>query len=361
MTVARSSPLSSARVLAAGVACALAAGVPVGSAFAVPPPPASQLPPGAAPPTPATAAANQPSATGTDLADVPAQVRDMQVEFKLGNLLPLELEFTNSAGQPVTLRDYFDQATKPGTDQRINPDQHRPVVMVMAYYDCPFQCGVVIAKMGAAVNESGYLPGRDYRVVVVSFNPAESTSQAQDAKDLAVLQHTRWATPQGPSTAEQDAFQFHTATAGNSRELARALGFPYKPDPNRVGDFIHPSVIFVLTPDGRISRYLDPMGSGMSPEKLAESMKLALLEASDGKIAQSLGERIMNFCYMYDPKAGAYTLQAVRVMQIGGALTLAAILTLVGGLEAVKRFGTGARAALPASPSPSPQSKVPAA
>ena len=130
-----------------------------------------------------------------------------------------------------------------------------------------------------------------------------------------------------------DNWNFFVGTAAANRELASALGFKYRVADN--GQFAHSSVFMVLTPDGRISRYLSPF---LGDDKaLAEQMKLALLEASDGKIAKGVSELMMSWCFMYDPKAGAYTLQAMRVMKIGAIISIVAVGSLITGLMIVDR------------------------
>jgi protein SCO1/2 len=234
------------------------------------------------------------------------QIRELNgVGFteNLGRFAPLEAEFTNAQGESVKLDRYFD-----GT---------KPVVLALVYYECPVVCPVVLEKLNGCINELDYLAGEDYRVVVVSFDHTETTSHALGAKTGFVADYKR---SDDPKTL--DAFSFHTGDAVNIRKLADAVGYEFQQLPN--GEFSHPIGLMVLSPQGKVTRYF------FGFEYPAKEMKLSLLDATNGKIAKSLGDKFMNFCYRYDPNAGAYTMQAMQLMKIGAILVMIVLFGAIG-------------------------------
>ncbi|GEM_PF-264084 len=245
-----------------------------------------------------------------DDSKVPFEVRGLDVEEKVGSRLPADLQFTNAEGQLVTLGKYFDKS--------------KPSVIVMAYFHCPVVCKTLIDKLVQTLNSVDYVPGQEYNLLVFSFDPKETQRSAKEAKDLYVGQYN------GEETAAFEGFQFHVGSAAASRSLADALGFRYK-FLTDTGEFSHPVVVFLATPEGRVSRYL------YGYEQAPRDMRLAIMEASQGMLVRTIGERLMNFCYMYDPNRGSYTLQAFRVMQIGGVLSMGFLGSLVGGMLLLER------------------------
>ncbi len=244
----------------------------------------------------------------------PMEQRGVDVEEEVGHPLPLELSFTDSHGKVVSLGDYFKS-------------DHRPAIIVLGYYRCPVVCGTIREKLAQSLVNVDYTLGKDYRVLNFSFDPGESPDSAEKARqfDLAFFSNS-------DDKTVDAGMAYHVSDATSARRLADAMGYKYKQLGN--GEYSHPVVIALITPDGTISRYL--YGFGQEPATL----KLALMEASEGKLVRTVGERLMAFCYMYDPKRGSYTLQAFRVMQIGGVISLMAIGSLVGVLligERMKR------------------------
>ncbi len=223
----------------------------------------------------------------------------------------MDVTFTNAEGKTIALGDYFKDG--------------KPAIIAMVYYKCPIVCSVMMSRLTETINQLDYNVGTDYRALIFSVDPTETTRDAAAVKRAHVSGYNREVTP------EVDAgWEFHTTDDSASRRLADALGFRYRKLAS--GVYSHPVAMFVVTPDGRISRYL----YGFS--RPTRDMKLALLEASEGKLVRTIGDRLMLRCYMYDPKAGSYTLQATRVMQIGGVITVAALSTLVGCLFVGERF-----------------------
>lgn len=261
----------------------------------------------------------------------PTQIRGLEVDEHLGAPLPLELSFRNAQGEVVPLEKYFKG--------------EKPAVVAMVYYDCPIVCDVLMEKLNAAFADLDLSIGDDFNVLLFSFDPSETTEVAAKAKDRYVSGYAR------STTAEQDArvatgWEFHTSDATSARLLANAVGFKYKRMEN--GEYSHPVATFIITPSGKVSRYIHGFDIN------ARDLKLSLLHASEGKIEPSIGDRLMAFCYMYDPQAGSYSLQAFRVMQVAGVCTVLVLGTTIGllfaGERARRKLMGGRKAAPPKAP-----------
>lgn len=241
--------------------------------------------------------------------ELPAQAKGLDIRDRLGQQLPLHLQFIDSSGKKVHLQDYFKPHEQGG----------KPAILVMGYYDCPVVCGVVLQKVVDAVNELKYKLGDDYQSLYFSFDPTETAERAAEVKVSAIAAYHA-----GDKAKAETAWHFHVGDVDSNRELARGLGFDYRKLDS--GEYSHPIGIYVITPEGKVARVFT--GYVYPPDQL----RLALLDASEGKIAKGMGDRLMMFCYMYDPSAGAYTLQAMRVMQIAGVLTMIGLAGLIGVL-----------------------------
>ncbi len=215
-----------------------------------------------------------------------AQAAD--VTEHLGAHVPLDLAFRDRDGNH-TLRELFD-----GT---------HPVLLVLAYYECPQLCSLVLDGAVAAMaklESYGFHLGAQYRVATISFDAGERIDQAA-RKQASVV---------GKLGVDASAWPFYVGDAASITALTDRLGFGFLRDP-QTGTIAHPAVAFVLTPDGAISRYL--YGIDYAPRDL----KLALLEASDGKTG-SFGDRILLRCFHYDATTRRYGLFVTRFMQVGG-------------------------------------------
>jgi protein SCO1/2 len=225
------------------------------------------------------------------------------VDERLGAKIPADLVFTQSTGKEVRLGDYLGAG---------------PVILTLNYYTCPMLCPLTFRSLAASMDGvKGLSPSRDYRVVTVSINPEEipeiAAAKARETHALVA----------GLDDAD-DRWPFLFGNADSVRRLTDAAGYRYR----KVGsDFAHPSVAIVLSPDGRVSRYL--YGIEIPPRDL----KLALIEAADGKIgASSAANALLMYCFQYDPVGRKYALYARNVMRAAGAATvllLAALLVVL--------------------------------
>jgi protein SCO1 len=235
--------------------------------------------------------------------DLPAKVlEDVRIEERLGNRVPLDVELVGADGLPWKLGRAFD-----GT---------RPVVLALVYYDCPMLCGLILSGTAKAMRESGLVLGRDYQAVTVSFDPEEKPAQGAERRRGYLQSMGR------PDQGSDWPFAVGAAEA--TRAVADAVGFHYAKDP-ATGEWAHMAAIFVLTPDGRVSRYL--YGVEYAPKDL----RLALVEAADGKVGTSL-DRFLLTCYRYDPATRKYQPYIFGIVRAAAVATLVVLAGLIGGL-----------------------------
>lgn len=237
----------------------------------------------------------------------PAELRGIDVEEHLGEKIPLNIRFINEDGNPVALAEYFHD--------------EKPVMLVLAYYECPMLCTLVLNGITEGMRHLKLKPGRDFNVLTISIDPEETY-------DLAAAKKDRYLQALGQPDAVE-GWNFFVGEEKQIRTVADALGFKYYYDEER-DEYAHPAVVFLLTPDGEISRYLYGI------EFTEKDLRLGLLEAAQGRIGSTL-DRLILYCYHYDPDAEGYTLFAMNIMRVGGVLTLVIILLLIGSLISADR------------------------
>lgn len=221
---------------------------------------------------------------------VPPQLEGVGVDEHLGRTVDLNLTFTAENGYPVALKDLFHKG--------------RPVILDLIYYSCPMLCNLILNGQTAAMREIQWTPGNEYDVVTISINPQESFDLARKKKAVYL----------GSFDRPAPGWSFLCDNDGNAKKLAEQLGFHYRYDP-RQEQFAHTATIFILTPEGKISRYL------YGVRFRATDVKFALAEASENRITMTV-QKLLLFCYHYDPQANAYVLFATNFMRVGGVLTI---------------------------------------
>jgi protein SCO1/2 len=241
----------------------------------------------------ALAALLGPRAASAKDTSVPAELQGIDIEERPGAALPRSIALRDQAGQPVTMGDYLD-----GT---------RPVVLILAYYECPMLCTLVLTGALEEMKKLRWTAGDEYRVVVVSFDP-------RDTAEGAAKKRLNYLDAYGRPVAAK-GWDFLVGDEAQVKALATAAGFHYRWD-EASKQFAHAAGAFVYTPDGRLSRTL--YGITFS------GLKLALLEAAEGKIGTVM-DRVLLFCFHYDPLARGYVLATTRLVRASGALTLAAL------------------------------------
>lgn len=265
---------------------------------------------------------------------VPAEIRGMEITNKLGESIPLDLTFTQVDGSTVKLGDFFNRSAPDGKFKK-------PVVLMMVYFKCPILCPMVLEKFTRTLNELDFTAGTDFDALVVSFDPRDKPADAivQRANQLLFYK-------QPTTDTIRDGWHFLTCSdlPINARHLGDALGYPFRYLP-KSQEYSHGAAVFVLTPEGKISRYL------LGMEYPARDVRLALLEASQGRIG-NLIDRFTLWCYHFDPKQGSYTLIAMRVMQVGASLGALELGIFIASLLAWERRKRGKRLAAAESAAP---------
>jgi protein SCO1/2 len=238
------------------------------------------------------------TALGAFAADAPAQpggvLKDVAFDQHLNTQVPLTLPFIDDEGRSVRLADYFG---------------NRPVVLVMGYKNCPLLCSEVLGELTRSLKPLDASVGRDFDILNVSIDPKESPEQAGSQKRIYLKRYNRPGAEAGwhALVGSQESIQ----------QLAQAIGFKYEYSP-RTGKYAHAAGFVILTPSGRISRYF------YGVEYPARDLKYALAQASESKIGSPI-EKLVMYCYEYDPTTGRYTfaiMNSIRVFGVATALAL---------------------------------------
>jgi protein SCO1/2 len=242
--------------------------------------------------------------------DLPPAAQGLEVQNHTGRRIPLDLSFVDSTGAPVRLADLFNRPLGGGeaTPTTLAEGRGRPVVVMMMYFRCPLLCPKTLEELTTTLNGVDFTAGTDFDVVCISFDPTDTPQAAARYKADALMAYDRVTTEQ-----VRAGWSFLTGPAESSRALADALGFRYRYLPDS-GEYAHRSAVFILTPDGVISRYLPGLQSQM--ENRSRDMRLALIDASRGRLGTWI-DWLMHSCYHYDPNSGSYVASAMRVMRLG--------------------------------------------
>jgi protein SCO1 len=236
--------------------------------------------------------------------NLPPLLREVGIDQKLNNQIPLDLMFRDEAGNDVRLGQYFGQ---------------KPVLLVLAYYDCPMLCTIVLNGVLHSVKELKYNIGREFEIVTVSFDPTEKPSLAAAKKAIYVGLYNR------PNAGA--GWHFLTGDESSIRELTQAVGFRYNYDP-KTKQYFHATGIMVVTPDGHLARYFYGI------QYPSGNLRLGLVEASQGKIGSPV-DQVLLYCSQYDPATGKYSVIVSHVLKLAA---LATVLSL-GGLVVAMSLG----------------------
>ncbi len=230
---------------------------------------------------------------------LPRVLEHVGVAQHLNRQLPLDAKFVDSHGDPVTLGQYFAGG--------------KPAVLALVYYNCPMLCSEELDGLTSSLEMVHLTPGKDFNVVVVSIDPTETPQLAAKTKATYVKRYGR------PGTA--NGWHFLVGQKPAIDALTDAVGFGYVrvPGPDgRLTQYAHASSIELVTPQGRLAQYY--LGVEYSPKDVL----LGLIEASGNKIGSPVAN-ILTYCYRYDPQNNRHSLMVVRVVQVGGMVTLAGL------------------------------------
>lgn len=215
-------------------------------------------------------------AQGDDNTDV-----EIGIVEHLGEKIPLDLSFKNEKDSTVFLRDLVN----------------KPTIFTFVYFDCPGVCSPLLDGVSHLIEETDMQFGKDYQVITISFNYMDNPEKAQEKKKNFLRKH---------SQANSGAWYYLTGDSININKIVNAVGFKFK----RTGlDFIHAAAIMVVSPEGKITRYL----YGLS--YLPIDVKMAIIESQKG-LARPTSSKIMDFCYAYDPSGRRYVLDILKISGI---------------------------------------------
>ncbi len=246
----------------------------------------------------------------------PAALQGIGFDQRLNQQVPLDAHFIDESGKPVQLGEYFGS---------------KPVILVLAYYQCPRLCTLVLNGLVQGMLEMGLDAGKDFQVVTVSFDPREDWRLAASKKESYLQRYGR------PSAAE--GWHFLTGEVDQIKRLTDAVGFRFRFDPVQ-NQFMHASGIMILTPGGKISRYFYDVSYP------GRDLRLGLVEASNNKIGSPV-DQILLYCFHYDATLGRYTASIMNIVRVMGVGTMLAIGAFVFFLQRRHlRTATGQPAAM---------------
>lgn len=229
-----------------------------------------------------------------DEGEKPAVTDQVDFEQKLGARVPMDVELVDELGRKVTLAGLADG---------------RPVLLVPAYYECPMLCNLVLSGVITSLKPMDLDPGRDFQVVVVSFDPEETPELAAETKAPLVARYDR--------PGSEAGFHFLTGDEASVRAVMDAIGFHYAYVPER-DEWAHAAGIVTLTPAGEVSHY------HYGVEYAARDLRLALVEAGGGTVGTAV-DKVLLYCLHYDPASGRYSLAILNLVRAGGVITILAL------------------------------------
>lgn len=227
------------------------------------------------------------------------------------------VDVVEQLGAPVADASFMDTGSN-HVQLRDLTARGKPVVLTLIYFDCPMLCSLVQQGVTRALNETGLRLGVDYYGLTVSFSPRDTVPEAR-LRQGGYLQ-----TLKNAEKAHPTDWPYLTGGERSIRALADSVGFHYRWD-EEAQQFEHPAVSVVLSPEGKISRYL--YGVEFNPRDL----KLAVLEASQGRVGTTL-DRVILRCFKYDPASRKYHFYVMGALRLGSGAFAVALAALLGVL-----------------------------
>ena len=225
---------------------------------------------------------------------LPDTLQTVGIEQRLGESLPLDVKYRTEDGKDVALGEFLKSG--------------RPAILALVYYECPMLCNQVLNGLTGSLKGISLDPGKDYDVIAISFDARENEKPGLSAnkRQSYIERFGRKGTESG--------WHFLTGDQAAIDAVTKAVGFKYEWD-KRSNQFAHASGVMIVTPEGKLSHYF--YGIDYSPK----DVKLGLIEAGDKKIG-SVSDKLLLYCYHYDPSTGKYGFQVLSAMRIGGIVTL---------------------------------------
>jgi len=221
---------------------------------------------------------------------IPAQLVGVGIEEHLGRAIDLDLTFNDENGKAVKLRDFFNKG--------------RPVLLDLVYFNCPQLCTLILNRQVEIMRQMPQTPGKEYEVVSISIDPRETPEIASQKKATYLASYGKPA----------PGWHFLTDRDDNAKRLAELIGYHYRWDP-RIQQYAHLAGIMILTPEGKMARYL----YGINYRAL--DLRFGLAEAAESRSTSTI-DKVLLFCYHYDPVENKYVLFANNFMKAGGVLTI---------------------------------------
>ena len=237
---------------------------------------------------------------------LPPAVKDVGIDQRLNEQVPLDAVFKDDQGREVRLGEYF---------------KGKPVVLALIYYSCPMLCNQVLNGMLSSVRQVSFNAGEEYQIVAISFDSRETPALATAKKQTYVKAYNR--------ASGNAGWHFLTGDDANIKRVTDAVGFRYKWD-DKTNQFAHASGMFVLTPEGKLARYFYGI------EYRPRDVRLGLVEASQSRIGTPV-DTLMLYCYHYDPRTGKYGPVVMNIMKVAGVITIGLI---AGMLLMLRKRGT---------------------
>jgi protein SCO1/2 len=224
-----------------------------------------------------------------------------------GAMVPLDLTFINEKGEKVTLEKLMDG---------------KPTMITLNYFRCAGICGPQLADMAKMLSKLDLAENTDYKVLTISFAENETPDLASAKRQAYLHSMTR--------PFVQDAWHFLISDNNSSAILADKVGFTYKKEISKAGvvDYVHPAALIMLSPKGKVTRYLNGIG------QLPFDVKMAVIEAGEGKIGPTIAKKLL-FCFAYDPKGKTYIFKWEKV--VGALMTLIMIAFFIYLIKTSKR------------------------
>ncbi|HEV2764134.1 MAG TPA: SCO family protein [Pyrinomonadaceae bacterium] len=229
----------------------------------------------------------------------PEVLKRVDIEQRLNEQVPLDIALRDEAGREVRLGEFFKKG--------------RPVILSLVYYECPMMCNEILNGQVGMMSALGFDAGREFEAVTVSFDARETPEMAARKKQTYVKRYARQGADEG--------WHFLTGSQESIDRLTRAVGFNYTWD-EKSKQFAHASAIMVVTPEGKLSHYF--YGVEFPPK----DVRLSLVEASANKIGSPV-DRLMLYCYHYDPTTGKYGPVVMNILRVLGVATVAGLVGLV--------------------------------
>ena len=212
------------------------------------------------------------------MAQVEGLAEEVGIVEHLDTIIPANITFNNELGQPVQLKSLID----------------KPTILSLVFYNCPGICPMLLNGVSDVIEKMGLELGKDYQVMTVSFDQTDTPQGSVEKKKNHL----------GPHSKTRSAhWMYFTGDSANIYSLTKAVGYNFIPEGN---GFMHPACIIILSPEGKVTRYL--YGTSYLPF----DVKMAIIEAQKGQSRPTIN-RVLEYCFSYDPEGRKYTLQVTKI------------------------------------------------